>query len=87
MKNSFWKVVAFILTGVILGLIGADKLSMGVKTLFKGSVRIKQKGRSNIQDNEIKPEIVQKTRKADRIVAKLERQKARAERKINKQHD
>lgn len=78
MKNSFWKAVSFILAGIIIGLIGADKLSMGVETIFKGTVKFRQKGRGNIQDVTIKPEIVQKPRKAERLVAKLERQQQKA---------
>ena len=84
--KSLWKFAAFILTGLIGGIILANKLSLGVDTVFKGSVKIKQKGRHNIQDNVIKPEIGQETRKSDRILSKLERQKERAQKKIDKQH-
>lgn len=84
--KSFWKFAAFILSGVIGGIILANKLSLGVDTVFKGTVKIKQKGRGNIQDNVIKPEIAPETRKSDRILSKLERQKARAQKKITKQH-
>ena len=84
--KSFWKFTVFILTGVIGGIILANKLSLGVDTVFKGTVKIKQKGRGNIQDNVIKPEIAPETRKSDRILSKLERQKAKAQKKIDKQH-
>ena len=78
MKNSFWKAFSFILDCIIIGLIGADKLGMGVETIFKGKTTIKQKGRGNIQDATVKPEIVQKPRKAERLVAKLERNREKA---------
>jgi len=82
--KEFWKALAFVLGGVIIGLIAADKFGMGVKTVFKGAVRIRQRGRGNVLDADIKPEIVQKTRKAERIVARLQKQKERAEKKLLK---
>ena len=85
--KSFWKVATFILTGLIAGIILTNKLSLGVDTLYKGSFRFKQKGRHNTQDNKVKPEIALKTRKSDRILSKLERQKDRAQKKIEKQHN
>ncbi len=87
MKKGFWKAIVFVLTGVIIGLVGADKLGMGIKTAFKGSVTIKQKGRGNVLDAEVKPEIAAISPKAERIKERLERQKARAQKKIDKQHD
>ena len=85
--KKFWSFVSMVLGGIIIGLIAADKLSMGAESVFKGNFRFKQKGKGNVQDATVKPEIVQKSRKAERIVAKLERQKEKAEKKINKQHE
>jgi hypothetical protein len=82
--KSIWKFVAFILGGIIIGIVGADKLQLGVKTVFKGKVNIKQKGRGNVQDTDIKPEIATESRRAGRIVNKLEKQKAKAQKKLEK---
>lgn len=84
--KAFWKFTTFLLTGLILGLILSDKLAMGVNTIFKGAVRIKQKGGGNVLDVDIKPEIVRDSRKLARILEKLERQRSRAQKKITKQH-
>ena len=82
--KGVWKAVALILAGVIAGIIAADKLSLGVETVFKGKVTIKQKGRGNVLDADIKPEIVQESRRAGRIVNRLEKQKERAQKKLEK---
>lgn len=82
--KEIWKIVALILTGIIAGIIAADKLSLGVETIFKGTVRIKQRGSGNIQDTVIKPEIVQESRRAERIINRLEKQKERAQKKLDK---
>ena len=82
--KAFWKAVAFILTGVIIGIIASDKLALGVETVFKGQIRIKQKGRGNVLDADIKPEIVQESRRAGRIINRLEKQKERAQKKLEK---
>ena len=86
MKGKFWKFISMLLGGVIVGLIAADKLSMGVETVFKGSFRFKQKGQGNTQTADITPEIVQENRKLGRIQRKLEKQKEKAQKKMQKQH-
>lgn len=85
--KSFWKAVAFILTGCIGGIILANKLSLGVDTVFRGSVKVKQKGKGNELTVPITVDTGEETRKSDRILSKLERQKARAQKKIDKQHE
>ena len=85
--KGFWKFASFILTGCIAGIILANKLSLGVDTVFKGTVKVKQKGKGNELTVPITVDTGQETRKSDRILSKLERQKARAQKKIDKQHD
>ncbi len=85
--KSFWKFATFILTGCIAGIILANKLNLGVDTVFKGTVKVKQKGKGNELTVPITVDTGQETRKSDRILSKLERQKARAQKKIDKQHD
>jgi len=82
--KGFWRAVAFILAGVIAGIIAADKLQMGVDTVFKGAVRIKQKRKGNVLDTDIKAEVTERSRKADRIIRRLEKKKERALKKIEK---
>ena len=53
--KEFWKALVFILTGIIAGIIAADKLSLGVETVFKGVVSIKQKGKGNVLDTNSGP--------------------------------
>ncbi len=82
--KGVWKAIALILSGVIAGIIAADKLSLGVETVFKGKVSIKQRGRGNALDTYIKPEIATEDRRARRIVNKLEKQKERAQKRLEK---
>ncbi len=85
--KSFWKFAAFVLSGIIGGIILANKLSLGVDTVFKGSVKVKQRGRGNELTVPITVDTGKETRKSDRILSKLERQKDRAQKKIDKQHE
>ena len=80
--KGIWKIIALVLAGAIAGIIAADKLQLGVKTVFKGTVRIKQKGRGNVQDTDIRPEIAAESRRAGRIVNKLEKQKEQAQKRL-----
>lgn len=82
--KGFWKIFSLILSGIIIGIIASDKLALGVENVFKGSVKIKQKGKGNVLDADIKPEIAEQSRKAARIVARLERQKEKALKKLEK---
>ena len=86
MKGKFWAFIAMFLGGIIAGLIAADKLSMGVETIYKGNFRFKLKGKGNTQTTEIKPEIVQEDRKLGRIQRKLEKEKEKVQKKMQKQH-
>lgn len=85
--KAFWKFIAFILAGLISGLILADKLGMGAEAIYKGNFRFKQKGRGNTQTPTVNLTVPEKSRKSARILEKLERQKARAQKKIDKQHN
>ena len=58
---------------------------MGVDTVFKGSVKVKQKGKGNELTVPITVDTGEETRKSDRILSKMERQKERAQKKIDKQ--
>ena len=50
--KGFYKVAAFILLGVSLGIfIGAKYL--GAKTIYSGKMRLKQKGEGNIMKTDI----------------------------------
>lgn len=87
LMKSFWKFATFILAGAIGGLILADKLFMGAEAIYKGNFRFKQKGKGNVQTPTVNVTVPEKSRKSDRILEKLERQKARAQKKIDKQHN
>jgi len=65
-----------VLSGMLGGVILAIKLNLGVDNLFKGRVRIKQRGRGNVQSPTIKAEINDKgqTRKEKRQGRKAARQ-------------
>jgi len=82
--KGFWKAVAFVLAGAIAGIIAADKLQMGVDTVFRGSVKIRQKGRGNVLDTDIKAEVKERSGRAERIINRLEKQKAKAQKKLQK---
>jgi len=78
-----WTYIAVNLLGVILGLIIGVKW-LGDKTVYNGSIRIKQRGKGNIQKPEIVVEIEDKPRRIDRIQARAEKKKARIERRLEK---
>ena len=61
------------LVGMLLGVILAIKLNLGVDNLFKGRVRIKQRGRHNTQAPTIKAEIKPKTKRGDKKQPKVRR--------------
>lgn len=82
--KAFWKLTTVFLAGVIAGVVLWEKI--GANTVFKGAVRIKQKGKGNVLDADIKPEIKAKTTKAQRILDRLENKKAKAQKKLDKQH-
>lgn len=50
-------IYAGIIIGIILGLILYRFVLDKTENVYNGSVRIKQKGRNNVQDNQIKAEI------------------------------
>ena len=77
------KIIAAFLAGVIVGIILWEKID--AKTIFKGTVRIKQRGKGNHQDNLIKPEITPETRQEKRISKRNERKKRRSLKKLEKQ--
>ncbi len=82
MKKA-WPYIVFNLLGVIIGLIIGVKW-LGDKTVYNGDLRIKQRGRYNVQKPEISLEIEAKPRRIERIQARLERKQARLDKKANK---
>jgi hypothetical protein len=82
LKNK-WTYIAVNLLGVIIGIIIGVKW-LGDKTVYNGDLRIKQRGRGNIQKPEISLEITPKPRRVERLQAKLEKKKARIARRLEK---
>jgi hypothetical protein len=78
-----WVYIAFNLLGVILGLIIGVKW-LGDKTVFKGDLRIKQRGRYNTQQPTVSLDIEAKPRRIERLQARAEKKKARIARRLKK---
>ena len=88
MKKEFWKSIVFLLTGLIAGVILADKIGLGVEAIYKGKFRIKQSGRGNTLNSDLKLDTgdipVKNQRRAKRIVKRIEQKKEKAERRLEK---
>ena len=74
--KKIWIYISVNLLGVIIGLIVSAKW-LGEKTVYNGDLRIKQRGRGNIQKPEISLEIAPKQRKLERLQERAERIKQR----------
>lgn len=67
--EKIWIYLAIFLAGVVVGIIIWEKI--GVDDVFKGTVRIKQRGRGNVQSPEIKAEITPKESRKEKRAARL----------------
>ena len=74
--KTFWMILAFYALGMISGILLWEKID--VKTIFKGTVKLRQRGRGNTQLTEIKPQI---DAKAEHVDKKHLRQDRRDERR------
>jgi len=79
---KFWMILAFYLLGVVSGILLWEKID--VKTIFKGTVKLRQRGRGNTQLTEIKPQIDAKTERVDK---KQQRKDRRDERRSKTKAD
>ena len=64
--KKVWSYVSAALVGVIGGIAIALKFLVPAKVVFKGKVKLKQRGRGNEQMTEIKPNIDVKTERKQR---------------------
>ena len=53
--KTFWMTFAFFALGMISGILLWEKID--VKTIFKGTVKLRQRGRGNTQLTDIRPQI------------------------------
>ena len=84
MEVSFWVLVVCYLAGLISGVILWEKI--GVNDVFKGAVRIKQRGKGNIQKPSLSLQMDRKQRKngqiSDRKRKRLEKKAIRLQNKL-----
>jgi len=73
--KTFWMILAFYALGMISGILLWEKID--VKTIFKGTVKLRQRGRGNTQLTEIKPEIDAKTERVDKKQLRQDRRDER----------
>jgi len=90
MKNIWSKLGSYLAVGFAFfsaGIIFAVKF-LSEKTVFKGQVRIKQRGKGNDQMTDIRPQINAKTSKNERKQAKIikrnEKKALKAVKRLNK---
>ena len=72
---KFWMIFAFYLLGVLSGVILWEKIDM--KTVLKGQIKLKQRGKGNTQLTEIKPKIEAKTERKESRKQKREQRKSK----------
>ena len=68
-------IFAFYLLGVLSGVILWEKIDM--KTVLKGQIKLKQRGKGNTQLTEIKPKIEAKTERKESRKQKREQRKSK----------
>jgi len=66
-----WLTLAALLLGISIGIILAIKMNLGVDNVFKGRVKIKQRGRDNEQAPNLKAEITPNTKPLSRRKQRL----------------
>ncbi len=76
--KRIWGFIATLFIGFSAGLIFAVKWLVPEKVVFKGKIRLNQRGRGNTQLTDIRPEINANTKREDK---KAERQAKRDERR------
>ena len=77
--ENIWPYLVVLLVGFIAGMITEEKI--GVNIVYKGQVRIKQRGRYNRQDGQLDLDMGKKPGKAGRLRQMLNRRKAKKEAK------
>ena len=85
MKN-IWTFISMVLAGVVVGLVVGVKW-LGDKTVFRGKIRINQRGRGNIQDPTLSAEIRPQKKRDDKKQSRIERRNERKKRKDLKRLD
>jgi len=85
--KKIWSYIALFFIGLSSGIVFAVKY-LSDKTVFKGSVKIKQRGKGNDQMTDIHPEISAGSSKEDkkqaRIIKRNERKAAKATKLLEK---
>ena len=85
--KKIWPYVSAFFIGLSAGIVVAVKW-LNEKTVFKGSVRIKQRGKGNEQMTDIRPEIdagtAKNERKQARIIKRNEKRTKKAAKRLNK---
>ena len=72
---KFWMGFALYLLGTISGIVLWEKIDM--KTVLKGKIMLKQRGRGNTQLTDIRPEINANTKRRDKKAARQEKREQR----------
>ena len=76
---KFWMGFALYLLGTISGIVLWEKIDM--KTVLKGKIMLKQRGRGNTQLTDIRPEINANTKRGDRKTVRQTRREKRKQAK------
>lgn len=81
--DKFWMILFFYALGVISGVILWEKIDF--KTIYKGNIRMKQRGQGNTQNSEVTLKTDRKQRKEAKKQAKIiKRNSKRADRAAKK---
>jgi hypothetical protein len=87
MMEKFWMYFGLVMAGVVLGMIIEERIGVA-RTIIKGKLKIKQRGRGNVLDSDIKlpdkPETKREERIIERTRKRIERKKRRALKRLEK---
>lgn len=81
--KKVWSYVALFFMGLSTGIVVSVKW-LNEKTVFKGNVRIKQRGKGNEQMTDIHPEIDAGSKRDDKKQAKIIKRNAKKEKRAAK---
>jgi len=85
--EKFWMYFGLMMAGVVIGMIIEERIGLA-RNVFKGRVKIKQRGRGNVLDSDIKLPDKPKTKREERILTRaqrrIERRKKRALKRLER---
>ena len=85
--KKIWSYIAAFFIGLSAGIVFAVKY-LSEKTVFKGSVKLRQRGKGNTQLTDIRPEINAKSSKNEkkeaRIIKRNQKRAEKATKRLNK---